>query len=138
MVLTLGHCAPHIPSQWPMLLREYQVGANNPGPFFLALSITDLPRLLIIAGSCVIPFFMAGLDAVPHAAALFGRFFLFHFLLVVGASSVSYFGTSCSSIPVIGFVIGKRRFFPSIAVVVVVCCRRCARWRFLTHAPTHP
>ena len=77
-----GHASPHIPSLWPLLVREQQVGANSAGPFFLALCLADLPRLLIIACSCIPPFFLAGLHTIPKAATFFGQFFLLHFLTV--------------------------------------------------------
>ncbi len=63
-------------------MREYQVGANSAGPFFLALSLASLPQLLIISCCCVLPFFMAGLQTIPNAASFFGKFFLLHFLMV--------------------------------------------------------
>ncbi len=107
MIMTLGHCSPQIPSHWPLLLREHQVGANSAGPFFLALSLADLPRLLLLSFPCILPFFMSGLYTIPNALWFFGQFFLFHFLMVAGASSVSYFGTACSDVPVVFFVIGK-------------------------------
>lgn len=78
----LGHASPHIPSQWPLLVREQQVGANSAGPFFLALSLADLPRLLIISCCCIPLFFLAGLHTIPKAASFFGEFFLLHFLMV--------------------------------------------------------
>jgi hypothetical protein len=63
-------------------VREQQVGANSAGPFFLALSLADLPRLLIISCCCILPFFLAGLHTIPKAASFFGQFFLLHFLMV--------------------------------------------------------
>lgn len=109
-----GHCSPHIPSQWPLLLREYQVGANSVGPYLAALSLADVPRLLLISCCCLLPFFLSGMDALPNATTFLGQFFLLHFLLVAGASSVSYFGTGSTGVPVIGFVIAVTIVTPMI------------------------
>lgn len=58
------------------------MGANSAGPFFLALSLADLPHLLVISCCCILPFFMAGLQTIPNAATFFGQFYLVHFLMV--------------------------------------------------------
>lgn len=81
------------------------MGANAVGPYFLALSLADLPRLLIISCGCILPFFLAGLNTIPNAATYFGQFFLLYLLTTIGAASVSYFGSACSGIGVVGFII---------------------------------
>lgn len=109
-ILANGHVALNFPLPWQIFTREVYVGANSSLPYFLGSCTADMPRLLIIATSAIVPYFCVGMQF----GAPFFKYMLGVVLVVWGAGSIAYLGSSFSHNPAIGILLTTMFTVPGI------------------------
>lgn len=109
-MLANGHVALNFPLPWQIFTREVYVGANGSLPYFLASNLADMPRLMLVAGQAIIPYFCVGM----RFGWPFVRYMVAVVLVVWGAGSTAYLGSSFSYNPAIGILLTTMITMPGI------------------------